>query len=264
MSALLAMSDVSVRFGKGARAFDAVIDAALEIAPGETLALVGESGSGKTTLARAVLGLTRIHAGSIRFAGQEIGDQAPEKRSRETRRAIQAVFQDPASSLNPRWRVGRILSEPILALALAERAEERATLIERSLLAVGLSAADAVKFPHQLSGGQRQRISIARALMSRPQLLVCDEPTSALDVSVQAQILNLMRDLQAQFGLSLLFITHNLAVVRQIADRVAVMQRGRIVEVATAEALFTAPKADYTRALLAAVPSRAGARPTGG
>jgi peptide/nickel transport system ATP-binding protein len=257
MSVILQVEAVSVRFGGGARAIDAVCEAGLTVSSGETLALVGESGSGKTTLARAVLGLVSISAGAIRFRGEAIGGVRPERRSPQTRRALQAIFQDPAASLNPRWRVAQILAEPVRALGLAATRPDEERLIAESLHAVGLAPADAAKFPHQLSGGQRQRISIARALMSRPQLLVCDEPTSALDVSVQAQILNLMRDLQAAFGLSLLFITHNLAVVRQIADRVAVMQNGRIVETADVETLFAAPQAGYTRALLAAVPRRA-------
>jgi ABC-type glutathione transport system ATPase component len=256
VTALLEVTQLSVRFRRARRSVDAVSDASLRLAPGETLALVGESGSGKTTLARAVLGLTRPASGSIRFEGMEIGGLPPEKRPAAFRRSIQAVFQDPASSLNPRWRVEKILAEPIAALGLADDGRAARAMIDEALTAVGLSPRDVPKFPHELSGGQRQRISIARALMSRPRLLVCDEPTSALDVSVQAQILNLMRDLQDRFGLSLLFITHNLAVVRQIAHRVAVMQRGRIVEEREADALFVAPENAYTRALLAAVPQR--------
>lgn len=257
MSALLRVENLSVRFGSGSRLVLAVRGAGLSVATGETLAVVGESGSGKTTLARAVLGLTRIAGGVIRFDGEVIGGVPPERRNASTRRALQAIFQDPAASLNPRWRVAEILHEPVRALRLAETKADADRLVAESLRAVGLSVSDAAKFPHQLSGGQRQRISIARALMSRPRLLVCDEPTSALDVSVQAQILNLMQDLQAEFGLSLLFITHNLAVVRQIADRVVVMQNGEIVETATADALFAAPRSAYTRSLLAAVPKRA-------
>lgn len=258
MSALLEIANLSVRFGRGAQAIEAVSAASLTLARGETLAIVGESGSGKTTLARAVLGLNRIAGGSIRFERTEIGNLPPERRSADIRRAVQAVFQDPAASLNPRWRVAQILAEPVRALSLAgDDSEMQKKLIAESLHAVGLGESDMVKYPHQLSGGQRQRISIARALMSRPRLLVCDEPTSALDVSVQAQILNLIRDVQMQFGLSLLFITHNLAVVRQIADRVTVMQKGRIVETATADTLFGPPQADYTRSLIAAVPKRA-------
>ena len=210
------------------RAVDAVD---LEVSAGETLALVGESGSGKSTVARLIVGLYAPTAGTVSFSG----------------RRMQMIFQDPYASLNPRWRVRDIVAEPMRILKTKKEVGEL-------LRQVGLAAEDAERYPHEFSGGQRQRISIARALAGEPDLLVCDEPTSALDVSVQAQILNLMIELQRRLGLTYVFISHNLAVVSQVADRVGVMYLGRIVEIASARALFSRPRHPYTRMLLDAVP----------
>jgi len=230
----------------------AVDGVSLAIARGETVGLVGESGCGKSTVARLIVGLYRPTSGEIRYAGQRIDDSA----SRGARREMQMIFQDPYASLNPRWRVVDIVAEPLLGAPGAERPSKAAigARVGALLEQVGLVAADGSKFPHQFSGGQRQRISIARALAGNPKFLVCDEPTSALDVSVQAQVLNLMRRLQRELGLTLLFISHNLAVVHHIADRVGVMYLGRIVEVAPTKVLFASPQHPYTRMLLEAVP----------
>jgi oligopeptide/dipeptide ABC transporter ATP-binding protein len=230
----------------------ALADVSFSIDRGETFALVGESGSGKSTIARMIMGLLAPTAGRICFDGQDMSTLSPDK-LRELRRRFQIVFQNPFASLNPRWRVGAIIGEPILTFGLAS-----ATAVEREvarlLEIVGLSAQDAKKFPHEFSGGQRQRIAIARALSSRPEFIVFDEPTSALDVSIQAQILNLMRDLQDQFGLTYLLISHDLSVVRHMATQVGVLYLGRLVEVAQARALFDSPQHPYTRMLLDAVP----------
>lgn len=231
------------------RAVDGV---SFEIARGETLALVGESGCGKSTVARILVGLYGLTRGSITFDGEPLSHMEG-RAGRVLRRRLQMIFQDPYASLNPRWRVGRIIAEPLLThtrMTPAERAQRVAEL----LLQVGLDPADQNRYPHQFSGGQRQRISIARALAVRPEFLVCDEPTSALDVSVQAQVLNLMKDLQRELGLTYLFISHNLAVVHHVADRVGVMYLGRIVEVAGRDALFQRPRHPYTRMLLEAIP----------
>jgi peptide/nickel transport system ATP-binding protein len=213
------------------RLLRAVDRVSLTIDKGETLALVGESGCGKSTVARLIVGLYAPTEGRIAFHG----------------RRLQMIFQDPYASLNPRWRVRDIVAEPVRILGTRARVEEM-------LVQVGLSPEDGDKYPHEFSGGQRQRISIARALAGEPDLLVCDEPTSALDVSVQAQILNLMIDLQSRLGLTYLFISHNLAVVSQVADRVGVMYFGRVVELAPAASLFARPRHPYTRMLLDAVP----------
>jgi peptide/nickel transport system ATP-binding protein len=209
----------------------------LEVEKGETLALVGESGCGKSTVARLIVGLYAPSEGRIAFHG----------------RRMQMIFQDPYASLNPRWRVRDIVAEPIVILGLQEKPSIRRRVSDL-LVQVGLSADDGEKYPHEFSGGQRQRISIARALAGEPDLLLCDEPTSALDVSVQAQILNLMTDLQRRLSLTYVFISHNLAVVSQVADRVGVMYLGRVVELGNASSLFAHPRHPYTRMLLDAVP----------
>jgi len=265
--ALLALDDVARTFDVSPLWLDrvltrqprallkAVAGVSFSIAPGETLGLVGESGCGKSTIARVIVGLYAPTRGTVTFAGVDLdarGRPSPEQRA--ARRQMQMIFQDPYASLNPRWRVEDIVAEPILALAPDIARSELKGRVAALLTQVGLAAADGSRYPHQFSGGQRQRISIARALSSEPRFLVCDEPTSALDVSVQAQVLNLMRDLQRRLRLTYLFISHNLAVVHHIADRVGVMYLGRIVELAPTHALFGAPQHPYTRMLLAAVP----------
>jgi len=238
--------------GKPRALLRAVAGVDLAIARGETFALVGESGCGKSTVARLIVGLYQPSRGEIRYEGNRIDAGA----SQALRRNMQMIFQDPYASLNPRWHVAQIVAEPLrthpqmLARGKRDLAERVASLLQQ----VGLAAADGEKFPHQFSGGQRQRISIARALAGEPAFLVCDEPTSALDVSVQAQVLNLMRKLQRELGLTFLFISHNLAVVHHIADRVAVMYLGRIVERSPTKRLFADPQHPYTRMLLDAVP----------
>ncbi|HSC23615.1 MAG TPA: oligopeptide/dipeptide ABC transporter ATP-binding protein [Casimicrobiaceae bacterium] len=235
----------------------AVQDVSFSIRCGETLGLVGESGCGKSTIARLVVGLYRLSGGTITYDGRDIGGLAAGGAPRELRRRLQMIFQDPYASLNPRWRVADIVAEPIRAQRLLRGGRATRARVDALLSQVGLAAADGQKYPHQFSGGQRQRISIARALASEPEFLACDEPTSALDVSVQAQVLNLMRDLQRELGLTYLFISHNLAVVHHVADRVGVMYLGRIVEIADKATLFRHPQHPYTRMLLDAIPDLA-------
>ena len=235
----------------------AVSDISLDIARGETFALVGESGSGKSTVARMVVGLLRPTAGTVTIDGIDMEARASEAERQKLRRRIQMIFQDPYASMNPRWRVDRIVAEPIRAFGLLQGKAAINAKVGELLTFVGLHPDDGKKYPHQFSGGQRQRIAIARALASDSEFIVCDEPTSALDVSVQAQILNLMRDLQDRLGLTFLFISHNLAVVRHMATRIGVMYLGRVVEVAESKALFTNPRHPYTRMLLDAVPDLA-------
>jgi len=235
----------------------AVDDVSFDIGRGETLGLVGESGCGKSTVARLIVGLHRLSTGTITYAGRNVRALAEGGSDRALRRKLQMIFQDPYASLNPRWRVVDIVAEPIRAHRLVEGRRAIGGRVDALLVQVGLAAADGQKYPHQFSGGQRQRISIARALASEPEFLICDEPTSALDVSVQAQVLNLMRDLQRALGLTYLFISHNLAVVHHIADRVGVMYLGRVVELADKQGLFARPQHPYTRMLLDAIPDLA-------
>lgn len=232
----------------------AVSDISLDIARGENLALVGESGCGKSTLARLLVGLYAPSSGQVLFDGVDLHQSLAGVGGQALRRRMQMIFQDPYASLNPRWRVRDIVAEPLRVHEPGLAADLRRDRVAALLGAVGLSVQDGVKYPHQFSGGQRQRISIARALAAAPEFLVCDEPTSALDVSVQAQVLNLMQDLRAERGLTYVFISHNLAVVRQVSDRVGVMYLGRLVEVASTERLFEQPLHPYTRLLLAAIP----------
>ena len=232
----------------------AVDGVTFEIPRGRTFSLVGESGCGKSTVARTVVGLYRPSGGSVFFEGHEISALSSRAAMKPFRKRLQMIFQDPYASLNPRWRVADIIAEPIRAHGLAtDRAEVMAKVGEQ-LSHVKLTPKDGEKYPHEFSGGQRQRISIARALASNPEFLVCDEPTSALDVSVQAQILNLMKDLQRELGLTYLFISHNLAVVYHISDWVGVMYLGRLVEWADKRRLFRFPRHPYTRMLLDTIP----------
>ncbi len=233
------------------RAVDGV---SFEIRRGETLALVGESGCGKSTIARLIVGLHAPSRGHVRFDGVLLSGAAQAAGAPPRRGRVQMIFQDPFASLNPRWRVRDIVAEPLRVLGLARKRADVDARVAALLGQVGLSAEDGAKYPHEFSGGQRQRISIARALAGNPEFLVCDEPTSALDVSVQAQILNLMTELQARLGLTVLFISHNLAVVAHVADRVGVMYLGRLVEIADAGTLFARPRHPYTRMLLDALP----------
>ncbi len=246
---LLSVTGLGVQFGT----FAALQDVSFDLADGETMGLVGESGSGKSTLARAILRLVPATRGRLLWRGEDLlscGARA----LRQRRRDLQIVFQDPMASLNPRMRVGETLAEPLKIFEAGLTSAARATRIARMLERVGLSPEMARRYPHEFSGGQCQRIGIARAMMLRPKLLVCDEPVSSLDVSIQGQIVNLLLDLQREFGTAMIFISHNLAVVRHLSHRVLVMYRGRLVEVASRDALFGAPAHPYTRALLAAVP----------
>ncbi|MES2939275.1 MAG: dipeptide ABC transporter ATP-binding protein [Pseudomonadota bacterium] len=232
----------------------AVDGVSFDIQRGQTLALVGESGCGKSTVARLLVGLYPPTRGDLIFDGIEAHKVFKTPEGRKLRRRVQMIFQDPYASLNPRWRVQDIVAEPLVEHGIASREEDLKTRVEQLLRSVGLAAQDSTKYPHQFSGGQRQRISIARALATQPQFLVCDEPTSALDVSVQAQVLNIMKDLQREQGLTYLFISHNLAVVRHVSDQVGVMYLGRLVELAGKHQLFGNPRHPYTRMLLDAIP----------
>ena len=232
----------------------AVDEATFSIDKGQTLALVGESGCGKSTVARLLVGLYEPTRGNFFFNGQDAHAAFKGKNGHHLRRSVQMIFQDPYASLNPRWKVADIIAEPLHEHGMAKSNAEARERVGELLSSVGLSPADMVKYPHQFSGGQRQRISIARALATAPEFLVCDEPTSALDVSVQAQVLNIMKNLQRERGLTYLFISHNLAVVRHVSDHVGVMYLGRIVELAPKHQLFAQPQHPYTRMLLDAIP----------
>lgn len=259
-SALLEVKDLSKHFptgkrglfGKPAQSLRAVDGVSFEIGRGETLGLVGESGCGKSTCARTILGLYEATGGSVRYEGTELTGMTRKERA-PFRRKIQMIFQDPYASLDPRQTVSSILTEPLRIHRLA-RPRARRLRAMQLLDAVGLNPRHVHRYPHEFSGGQRQRIGVARALALEPDLIVCDEPVSALDVSIQAQVVNLLEELQERFGLAYLFIAHDLAVVRHICDRIAVMYLGKIVEIAERDALFEDPRHPYTRALLSAIP----------
>ncbi|HET6601420.1 MAG TPA: ATP-binding cassette domain-containing protein [Gaiella sp.] len=260
MSALLEVRDLVKRFPVKRGLFfertvdwvEAVAGVSFDIGAGETLGLVGESGSGKSTTGFCVLQLMRPTSGSVRFEGRELTELSGEE-LRRVRRNAQIVFQDPYSSLDPRMTVGNIVAEPLVVHSVGTRRDRR-TRVRELLDVVGFDPTYVNRYPHEFSGGQRQRIGIARALALSPRLIICDEPVSALDVSIQAQIINLLKDLQAEFGLAYLFIAHDLAVVRSVSDRIAVMHRGRIVETGPAKDVYEHPKDEYTKALLASVP----------
>ena len=254
----LEVEDLVVRFDTARGSLHAVDGVSFELQPGETLGLVGESGCGKSTLGRSILRLNEPAGGSIRLQGEELVGRS-RRDLQPLRRRVQMVFQDPSASLDPRWTVGRLLAEPLEIHGIGNR-RDRAERVRKLLAQVGLPVDAAQRYPHEFSGGQRQRIGIARALALEPDVIICDEPVSALDVSVQAQILNLLVDLQRNTGVALLFISHDLSVVEYIADRIAVMYLGRIVELAPRESLWRNPRHPYTRALLEAVPRLGGRR----
>ncbi len=241
-------------FGFGHTTVKALDDVSIALKPGKTLAVVGESGSGKSTLARCLLQLHPFDAGDVLFRGQSL-TKLDSDVLREVRKNLQMVFQDPFASLNPRMRVGDIVGEGLVIHGIGN-ARERQEKVAQMLTRVGLDPADARKYPHQFSGGQRQRIGIARALVLSPEVVVCDEPVSALDVSVQAQILLLLKELQQEMQLSYVFITHDLRVVRHIADEVVVMKKGKIVEQGDVEAIYQSPQQTYTKDLLKAIPGQ--------
>ena len=253
MTALLEVRDLVKHFTVGRGIVRAVDGVSFSIERGETLGLVGESGCGKTTTGRCILQLERPTSGTVRFEGREL-TTLNQTELRAVRRKLQVIFQDPYSSLNPRMTVGQIIAEPIAVHNVVSGTAARAARVKDLLNRVGLLPQHANRYPHEMSGGQRQRVGIARALAMEPSLIVCDEPVSALDVSIQAQIINLLEDLQAEFGLTYLFIAHDLAVVRHISDRVVVMYLGKIAEMADRKTIYDGPQHPYTRALLSAVP----------
>jgi ABC-type oligopeptide transport system ATPase subunit len=249
----LSMTFAQARFS-GRLPVHALRQVSLAVAPGETLGIAGETGCGKSTLCRCIIRLYRPSSGQILFQGTEVST-LPERSLGPLRRGVQMIFQDPADSLNPRLPVGSIIEEPLVIRTGLSPVERRA-VVRRALRDVGLSEGDARRYPHEFSGGQRQRIAIARALVRKPALLLCDEPVSALDVSIQAQILNLLLDLQQEYGLAMIFVSHDLSVVRHMSDRVAIMYQGSVVELAPAEEIYRNPRHDYTRSLIASIPAR--------
>lgn len=256
MTALLTVRDLQTIYprktsqGGPLRVVDGV---SFEVASGETFGIVGESGCGKSTLARTLLRLIPASSGAVRLGDTDVL-ALRNADLRDFRRHVQMIFQDPVGSLNPRMRVGEIVGEALDVHRLVNSRREREDRVAAMLQRVGMSPDDARRYPHEFSGGQRQRIGIARALVLRPKLIVCDEPVSALDVSIQSQVLNLLHELQAEFGLAYVFIAHNLGVVRHFCDRIAVMQKGRFVECESADAIFSTPQHAYTKCLLAAAP----------
>ena len=251
---LIEIKDLQITFGSGRKKFVAVDHVNFDIYKGETFSLVGESGSGKTTIGRAITRINPVSAGEILFKGQRISGRISKELDREVIKKCQMIFQDPMASLNERAKVDYIVSEGLINFRLYKDEEDRKRKVEEALREVGLLPEFASRFPHEFSGGQRQRIGIARALIMEPEFVVADEPISALDVSIRAQVLNLLNRLKASRGLTYLFIAHDLSVVRFISDRIAVIHKGRIVELAEAEGLFLHPLHPYTKALLSAVP----------
>ena len=251
---LLSIKNVDITFGKGPDAVRAVKNASFDIYKGETFSLVGESGSGKTTIGRAVIRVNPVAAGEIQYKGVRITGKIPRSLDREVIRNVQMVFQDPAASLNERATVDYIVSEGLYNFHLFENEADRVQKVENMINEVGLLPEHLTRYPHEFSGGQRQRIGIARAMVMEPELVVADEPISALDVSIRAQVLNLMKKFQREKGLTYLFIAHDLSVVRFISDRIGVIYKGRIVEVADAEELFNFPLHPYTHSLISAIP----------
>lgn len=254
MKKLLEADHISVQFGSRRHPFTAVDDVSFDIYQGEIFGLVGESGSGKTTIGRSIIRVNPISGGEIRFDGKRISGKLSDKDDRQVTRDIQMIFQDPMSSLNERAKVGYIVAEGLYAPGNHYTEAERREKVEKALNDVGLLPEFMSRFPHEFSGGQRQRIGIARALVMDPKFIVADEPISALDVSIRAQVLNLLKKLQQDRGLTYLFIAHDLSVVRFICDRIAVIHKGKIVELADGEKLFAHPLHPYTRALLSAIP----------
>ncbi len=251
---LIEVKDLEISFGEGSKKFVAVKNANFFINKGETFSLVGESGSGKTTIGRAIIGLNDTSAGDILYDGKKINGKQNRKDENELIRKIQMIFQDPAASLNERATVDYIISEGLYNYHLFENEEDRVRKVKEIMHEVGLLAEHLTRYPHEFSGGQRQRIGIARALVMEPEFVIADEPISALDVSVRAQVLNLLKKFQKDLGLTYLFIAHDLSVVRFISDRIAVIYKGVIVEVAETEELFNNPIHPYTQSLLSAVP----------
>ena len=252
---LLSVRNMDVTFGKGKNAFKAVNDVSFDVYRGETFGLVGESGSGKTTIGRAIIRINKLSAGEVIYDGKRISGQIDHETDREVIKNIQMIFQDPMASLNERAKVDYIVSEGLTNIRHDLSHEEIEERVAKALLDVGLLPEFASRFPHEFSGGQRQRIGIARCLVMDPEFIIADEPISALDVSIRAQVLNLLNELKKKRNLTYLFIAHDLSVVRFISDRIAVIHKGRIVELAEAEELFRHPLHPYTRALLSAVPN---------
>ena len=251
---LLEVKDLHVVFGKGKRAFEAIKGVSFDIYKGETFGLVGESGSGKTTIGRSIIRINEVASGETRYHGERISGKISKQLDREIVHKIQMIFQDPMASLNERAKVDYIVSEGLYNLKNFSSEEERKRIVSKALMDVGLPPEFATRFPHEFSGGQRQRIGIARVLVMQPELIIADEPISALDVSIRAQVLNLLADLQMEYGLTYLFIAHDLSVMRYITNRLAVIHKGRLVELAKTEQLFEHPLHPYTKALLSAIP----------
>ena len=251
---LLSVRNLDVVFGSGKSAFKAVSDVSFDIYKGETLSLVGESGSGKTTIGRAIVRINPCSKGEIYFKGEKISGRLSHKKDREVIRKIQMVFQDPAASLNERATIEYIISEGLYNFHLFKDEKERMQKVEQAINEVGLLPEHLTRYPHEFSGGQRQRVGLARSIVMEPELIVADEPISALDVSIRAQVLNLLKKFQRERGLTYLFIAHDLSIVRFISDRIVVIYKGRIMEVAETEELFKYPLHPYTRSLMSAIP----------